>query len=248
LTLLAHPRVVTWRNHLRRYPLLHRLYRFWVARHDYEERFARGLLAAVAPGDTVWDVGANVGLYAAQFLARQAAHVVCFEPAPEAVLRLEQTFGRGTAARERVHIVPAALSNVRGTVRFAVNGSSPTNKIVDSAVVESTIEVPVLRGDEVAAERGLPLPNVIKIDVEGYEWEVLQGLAGILTLPAVHAVFIEVHFALLHGRGLDHAPAAISTTLAEHGFDVAWLDPSHLCGRRERCADASAVRISGAVA
>ncbi len=240
MTLLAHPRAVAWRNHLRGWPLLHRLYHVWVGR-DYEERFARGLLAAIAPGDTVWDIGANVGLYTAQFLARQAAHVVCFEPAPAAVSQLETSFGAGTAAQDRVRIVPAALSNVRGTVRFAVDGSSPTNKIIDtefapSILGESLIEVPVVRGDEVAAELDLPLPNVIKIDVEGYEWEVLQGLERVLALPVVHAVFIEVHFALLHGRALDHAPAAINATLAQCGFDVGWLDPSHLCGTRRRFA------------
>jgi FkbM family methyltransferase len=233
-SLLAHPRMVAWRNRFRHNRLLRRVYGFWAGQSGYEERFGRGLLAAVMPGDVVWDIGANVGFYSAQFLQRQARKVVCFEPAPDAVKALEGKFGRGTSRANQVHIVPAALSNARGTAKFIADGSAPVNKIAEGSGpgAGATIDVKVLRGDEALSEYQLPPPDIIKVDVEGYELEVIEGLAGVLALPGVRAVFVEVHFALLHERGLDVAPTRIVEILESRGFRLTWLDPSHLWGTR----------------
>src|SRR5882672_8133277 len=70
--LFAHPRVIAWRNRLRRNSLVRTIYSSIAGRGDYEARFARELLVAVRTGDTVWDVGANVGVYASQFAERGA--------------------------------------------------------------------------------------------------------------------------------------------------------------------------------
>jgi len=116
---MAHPRVVAWRNRLRKNEVLRGLYSRWVARHDYEEGFARGLIGAVGVGTVVWDVGANVGLYTRRFLEREAQHVVCFEPAPDAVATLRRQFGAGTSFANRVRVMPIALARESGTLRFA---------------------------------------------------------------------------------------------------------------------------------
>lgn len=230
-SLWVHPIVVRWRNRLRHNRLLRDLYGRWVARHDYEERFASALLGAVGSGDVVWDIGANVGWYAERFLAGDAAHVVCFEPAPSAVQVLRERYAKELTG-SRVSIVPIALSNTRGRVRFAADGASPTNHIVaDDALIE-TIDVPVATGDEARAEYGLPLPNIMKVDVEGFEWEVISGMREVLSSRALRGVFIEVHFALLHERGLDDGPDRIVKLIQGHGMRVRWLDPSHLAAER----------------
>jgi FkbM family methyltransferase len=231
--ILTHPTVIAWRNRLRHNKLLVGAYKLWVGRSSYEERFGQGLLDAIAPGDVVWDIGANVGLYTEQFLRRHADQVTCFEPAPEAVRILQRKFGPDSPHPGRVSIVPAALSNARGTARFAADGSSPTNKIAAADDVGKTIEVPVLRADDALREYGLRPPNVVKIDVEGYELEVIGGLANTLRSRALRAVFIEVHFSLLHERGLDYAPSEIIRTLKELDFEITWLDPSHLRASRK---------------
>jgi FkbM family methyltransferase len=229
-SLMAHPSVVAWRNRLRKNQVLRGLYRRWVERHDYEERFARGLLGAVKPGSVVWDIGANVGLYTQRFIECAAKHVVCFEPAPEAVATLRRQFGAGSTFEDRVRVVPVALARSSGTLRFAANGASPTNRITsDAGAPGKTIEVQVRAGDDVLHDYGLPAPHVIKIDVEGFELDVLEGLNGtVLAQPQLRAVFVEVHFALLNERGLDDAPAQICRLLGERGFAVRWLDPSHI--------------------
>jgi FkbM family methyltransferase len=226
--LFAHPRAIAWRNRLRQNPLARMVYSRFSGGADYEARFSRELLGAVRAGDVVWDVGANVGLYAAQFVEHGAANVVCFEPAPEAVAALQRRFAETTATNSRVRILPIALSSRRATAAFSADGASPNNQIVATASGGPTVEVQVYPGDEAQKEFALPTPNVVKIDVEGFELEVIEGLSGILGSSTLRSVFIEVHFSLLHKRGLDHAPATILQTLRGSGFQVRWVDPSHL--------------------
>jgi FkbM family methyltransferase len=229
--MFAHPRLVAWRNRLRRSPLVRTVYAGIAGRGQYEARFSRELLTAVQPGDTVWDVGANIGFYAAQFLERGAAHVVCFEPAPGAIDALRARFAEMSAAA-RVHIVPVALGRERSRAAFDADGASPNNRILEASG-KPTIEVPVLSGDEALRDFDLPEPHVIKVDVEGYELEVIEGLRGLLTSrSAPRAVLVEVHFALLHERRLDSAPATLVQRLSDWGFRVRWVDPSHLSARR----------------
>jgi len=226
--LFAHPRLIAWRNHLRKSSLLRDVYRSIAGGGAYEARFARELLAAVRPGDTVWDVGANVGVYAAQFAECGAANVVCFEPAPAAVAALRTRFSQGS----QVTIMPIALGKQHGSVAFAADGASPNNQIGPSDGSVPTIQIDVRSGDEALKEFALPHPDVIKIDVEGYELEVVEGLSNTLSSQKVRSVFIEVHFALLHGRKLDKAPGAILQILRRHGFAVRWVDPSHIGAKR----------------
>lgn len=230
--LFAHPRVIAWRNRLRGNPLVRGVYSSLAGRGNYEARFSRELLAAVRSGDTVWDVGANVGVYAAQFAEHGAANVVCFEPAPAAVAALRRRFPESSTGPNPVRIMPVALADRRGTATFSADGTSPNNQIGVSDGTKPTVEVQVHSGDEALVEFALPAPNVIKIDVEGYELEVIDGLSQVLSSKALRSVFVEVHFSLLHNRKLDRAPAAILHTLRQHGFQVHWVDPSHIGARR----------------
>jgi FkbM family methyltransferase len=230
--LFAHPRVIAWRNRLRGNSLLRGVYTSLAGRGDYEARFARELLNAVRPGDTVWDVGANVGVYAAQFVERGAASVVCFEPAPAAVAALRSRFPANSKSANPVRIMPIALADRRGTATFSADGSSPNNQIGVSDGTKPTVDVQVHSADEALNEFALPTPNVIKIDVEGYELEVIEGMSRVLSSKELRSVFVEVHFSLLHHRKLDKAPAAILHLLRQHGFQVYWVDPSHIGARR----------------
>ena len=75
-------------------------------------------------------------------------------------------------------------------------------------------------------------PNVIKIDVEGFELEVLTGMAQFLASPTLRSLFIEVHFSILSERGRTEAPRKIVHRFRLTGFNVKWLDPSHLVAQR----------------
>ncbi|WP_284126630.1 FkbM family methyltransferase [Parerythrobacter aestuarii] len=200
-------------------------------RIDYEEAFDSALKARIRPGDTVWDVGANIGHYAPQFAAMVGPQgkVVAVEPSPSSLSELRQAI----AACANVVVEEIALSNESGEAEFylSTEGASANEGLSavgsDGGMVGS--RVPVLRGEELARRHA---PNVIKVDVEGFELEVIEGLGVTLHDAGLHTVAIEVHFQTLARRGRSDAPKRLSALLQDAGFGVRWTDPSHLVASR----------------
>ncbi len=195
----------------------------------YEERFDAALLGAIHRGDTVWDIGANVGLYTEKFAQRveSGGHVVAFEPSPRNAEALRKRFTDAS----HVTICPVALAEQTGTATFYVNGSidGTTDSLVERTADAVPHEVEVHRGDEFLSR--FP-PNVIKIDVEGFELEVLRGMHDVLASHGLRSVLIEVHFGILSDRGLPGAPAELTALLRKAGLATSWVDSSHLIGSR----------------
>jgi hypothetical protein len=116
---------------------------------------------------------------------------------------------------------------------MSIEGTSPTNRLQSTTQGGGAfMEVAVRRADELIRSGLAPMPTVLKVDVEGYELEVLSGFGDYLKSRELRAVFVEVHFKLLHDRGLDDAPQRIAALLSAAGFAVRWLDLSHVCGMR----------------
>ena len=112
---------------------------------------------------------------------------------------------------------------------------SPTNKILTSDSQSSgddTVMIKVRSGDSLIGSEELKVPNFIKIDVEGYESDVIKGMADLLKEPELRTLAIEIHFALLEERGLREAPRDIVAELKQNNFTVCWTDPSHIVATR----------------
>lgn len=201
---------------------------------DYEERFSTLMLNTVRQGDCVWDVGANIGLYATKFAERVGAHghVACFEPSPENAARLLDATGE----IQNISIRQIALGATRGRVRFAqgMDALGATSRVVADGEQQpdGAIEIGVERGDDIIAEGRAINPTVLKIDTEGFELDVLRGLQETIKKSFVRAVFIEVHFGLLEERGQADAPGKIEEMLRYAGFRCVWPDASHIAGFR----------------
>jgi len=200
-------------------------------KNDYEERFDSALLDAINEGDTVWDIGANVGYYTQKIatLVGENGRVFAMEPSPDAARTIEQ-FALGSPS---VTVVRSAVSNQLGEACFDISGGgeSMTNHLTAKASGgNQTVSVQVTTGDELA--KNLGVPNIIKIDVEGFEHEVLEGMPSLLKESALRGVFCEVHFAILEARGRSESPIWIERTLRDAGLKVQWVDSSHIVGSR----------------
>lgn len=199
----------------------------------YEEYFDDAMFAAIRAGDVVWDVGANIGYYSRKFANAigPEGKVFAIEPFPETVDRLKLN----TAQDEAVHVIPMAMGAKAGSVRMQVGGDDigATNKIVDGNNAESTTEVELITGDLLLERGDAEAPQIIKIDTEGFELDVLEGMASLLSNLTLRALFVEVHFGNLAERGTPNAPARIEALLLGSGFHVQWLDPSHLAAYRK---------------
>lgn len=99
---------------------------------------------------------------------------------------------------------------------------------------ETAVRVTILTADTYM-EQSKIVPNIVKIDVEGFEYDVFKGMKRLLREPQLRAIFCEVHFALLENRGQEFAPIEIERLLRDACFDVKYTDSSHIQAIRRSC-------------
>ena len=159
----------------------------------------------LGPGDLAFDVGAHVGSRVRAW-RRLGARVVAIEPQPDFVRVLRLLFGRD----EDVTILPQAVGAQRGRARLGVSTATPTVSSMSPDWIDSvtadrsfarvrwdrSIEVEVMTLDDLIAAHGVPA--FCKIDVEGFEGDVLSGLGTPLRalsfeyLPPTHDAAVAV--------------------------------------------------------
>lgn len=174
----------------------------------YWPTLARGVVPGVEHGPafdghdfaTVLDVGANKGQFAA-FARRRWPHarLICFEPLPGPRGRLVSVLG----ADAEVHSV--ALGNREGEADMHLASREDSSsllplgdaqKLLFSMNEERIVSVPVRRLDTVIRGDRLTRPALLKIDVQGFEFETLQGAASVL--GSIDAVYVECSFLELY--------------------------------------------------
>lgn len=178
----------------------------------------------VRPGDTVWDVGANLGLFsfAAAVAAGPAGHVLALEPDTDlsGLLRRSAAANAGDAP---VEVLPAAVSDELAVARFHIaRRNRATSHLTGFGTamaggVRSTQLVPTVTLDWLAAR--FPVPDVLKVDVEGAELTVLGG--GPQVLAHSPTVICEVSA---------QNAAAVADILTGHGYVL--YDGNQLPGER----------------
>jgi FkbM family methyltransferase len=128
----------------------------------------------------VADVGANVGHHSL-YLSKLAAQVHSFEPWPNVRTQLLKKLDDNNVRNVKVHAV--GLGNQNETkLYYAPEGGNPgTGSFLpthESARNRPSEHLPIAIGDQYLQQNGIHKLDFIKIDVEGWEWYVLLGLAG----------------------------------------------------------------------
>lgn len=178
------------------------------------------LRVPISPPGTVIDVGASVGQFA--LLARTRwprARIVSFEPLPGARARY-------LSVVSDADLRPYALGAAAGTATLNISAQEDSSSLLPIGPRQiaafpgteqaGTLEVQVVTLDAVA-DAAWPTPWLLKIDVQGYELEVLRG--GAKMLPQVDEVYVECSFAELY----DHQSLAdeVIAFLLGHGLRLA---------------------------
>ncbi len=145
------------------------------------------------PGAVLWDVGANVGFVSGHFAhpSHRLGAVHAFEPSPGPLRVLETLFQNHPPAR--VH--PFGLGERNEQLVLRATPASSSNSSLHRELKDA-VDVPIAirRGDDVRRELSLPAPDVLKVDVEGFEPQVFAGLRE--TLAACRPVIFFEHIML----------------------------------------------------
>jgi FkbM family methyltransferase len=166
------------------------------------------VLHVLQPGDLFVDAGANIGSYTILAAKVCGAEVLAVEPDPGTMTFLRRNLAvNGIEAR--VETAQCALGARRGTVRFTV-GQDTTNCVTTDTHEKATREVRVESLDNLLAGRK---PSLLKLDVEGYEAEVLSGAATALQEQSLVAVQTETD------------SPSVRDILAGTGFTEVFYDP-----------------------
>jgi FkbM family methyltransferase len=149
-------------------------------------------------GGVFVDVGANVGAYSLVASEQPRARVLAYEPHPATFALLQENLRRN----ERTNVLAscAAVGDEVGTLSISDTPGSSTTHIA-TGEEGAVIKVPVVRLD-VELERRELIADAIKIDVEGFEYQVLRGAGDALSRATL--VFVEVNgLSDLRGTGRD---------------------------------------------
>lgn len=198
-------------------------------------RFGTDLIALldalVRPSDRVLDVGAQLGYVTGHLaaLVGPTGHVHSFEPDPNALARLR----RGVAANGHQHVtvMPMAASDRDGELVLHVSPVVGWSTAVTGTHLGALVPVTVraARLDTLRDEGALEGPiRLVKIDVEGFEASVLDGMQRLLAEDRPYVV-LEVNPELLAPAG--HRPADVFERLVRHGYLLHRLEePGGLLG------------------
>lgn len=158
-----------------------------------EEPLIEEILSQLSSDDVFFDIGANIGTHSC-FAGQVADHIYSFEPHPETAERLRENLARNDVPAT---VYQLALSDREGTAELfrptdtAEELGSGEFSLLRGDEAETSWKVDVVPGDTLLARDEIPAPDVVKIDVEGAELQVIDGLAE--SLSETRVVYCEVH-------------------------------------------------------
>lgn len=179
-----------------------------------ERSLIEATLCDLKQGDTFLDVGCHYGIFTvlASKLVGSKGRVIAVEPHPDSLQVLRENLAINRC--NNVEVLEGAFTDTSGPLAMAYDVNfAVLARESDSAGAVHMIQG--MAGDE--ALRNTPVPNAVKIDVEGHEFAVLQGLKQTISNRVCRRIGLEVHPGLLPS-GV--TPTKVMTLLQNCGFNV----------------------------
>lgn len=186
-------------------------YHFITNGASIEEMF--GFIQAAKSARTLFDVGAHKGLFSLVFCAcNENNRAVAYEPSPTLSAKASH-LSRINGFETRLNLQTSAIGDASRTVAASVDS---TGFISFGNADESfdKFQVQITSIDDECRRLGLS-PDILKIDIEGYEYEALSGASELLK-SGKPVICLELHLDILEQRGID--PKLICNQLTKNGY------------------------------
>lgn len=155
-----------------------------------EESYEKFLLETAGQCNTIFDVGANIGYYTVQFAQNTNATIYAFEPMDYQY----NTLLRNLELNSISNVCPikkiVSDSEVKQRIYFSGMENTAASSVVNKT--DEFEEIPAISLDGFCEENQIGQIGLIKIDVEGYEFNVLKGLEDMLKNQNISHLFIEI--------------------------------------------------------
>jgi len=186
-----------------------------IVRGRWKEREeADRFLSLMRPGMTVFDVGANLGMYSLMAAKRvgPGGKVHAFEPTPRLVRKVEDNAALNGFSN--IVINQVAVSDRPATAEFFLCADDDQSSL--AAISDSAITVRTITLDDYIAEQGIGRVDLVKIDVEGAEVCAFAGARRLLSGPEAPAIFLEINPGALGKMG--SSAGELESLLRGHGY------------------------------
>ena len=167
----------------------------------------------VRPRDVVYDIGANVGFFTvlAARLVGPAGAVIAFEPLPETAKAARRNLDLNGLTQATV--LTCAAGRQAGTAQLELREESTWARLADELSTGPTMEVDIVAIDDLVDAGTIRPPDFVKIDVEGAELDVIEGMRR--TIAGHHPVIL----CEMHGKN-----AAFASLMESLGYTVRTLE------------------------
>ena len=164
----------------------------WLGSYEYHKQ--RALQREIKSGAVVYDIGANVGFYSllASVLVGESGHVYSFEPFPDNLRELKNHLALNHVRNCTVFGV--AVSSIEGEAAF----DPSADRCMGHLAATGALRVRTVALDTLIRQEGLRPPDLMKIDIEGAEYECLQGAANVIR-EVSPVIFLATHGPQVHG-------------------------------------------------
>ncbi len=193
-------REVNYRSHHMTFAVPNCLNQYRISTFATKEPETLEWIDSIPVGSVLWDVGANIGLYAIYAAKARNCRVYAFEPS---VFNLELLARNifSNALQSQIVIVPVALSDKAGSSMFKMSNTDwggalstfgesfdQNGNVMNEVFEYQTIGVSM---NDAVRLLEIPVPKFIKIDVDGIEHFILRG--GVDVLNKVESVLVEIN-------------------------------------------------------
>ena len=168
----------------------------WLGTYEYDKQLK--FTQYIKHGDCVYDIGAHVGFYTllSSVLVGETGFVYSFEPFP----RNQEYLQKHVELNNLQNVMPYgnAVGNTENTVYFEVHETSSMGKVGD----KGNLQVAQIKLDTFVNTQNLQMPDVMKIDVEGAEYDVLIGAKQLL-MQSHPIIFLATHGQEVHKQCIE---------------------------------------------